>query len=304
MVDECIDKPSKRCKSTKVQDLGAVVVRDALSLHNQKLADPLADFLSMPEDFPLLQFDWALEALDIDAEIRENPHLMRLFDGYRMPNETPSILFRPEWMFAAEQMLREKLPNLAQGFMDYAKHKIPEIRSVLDMITPDLVKNTFRQFNTLLKQYITTFADCATPVMIWHRSGVIHYVNKALRELTGFDLECPTERLAYINQISPGSLTMNAQLFFSVIEDGTSRTLTLPMEFLSYGRYIDVIVSVTMERDSLGNVLLLVGTIVPIIGFPMMESQVVSTAKRLGYLKDVHNRNITSDRNDGNNVSL
>jgi len=227
-----------------------------------------------------------------DENILKNPHFRHIFDGKTEKNETISMYCREEYFplmaeFISKRISQEEAVTFMRRMREFMR---PLILRYREHLTPAKVMNVFHEFDSTLKMYAATFDTLSVPVMIHSKEGVIHYVNKSYRELTGFDLEIPTDIQKFVayEQMSSSSylklryLSQTAMILSLSDIKSNKCSIMLPMEWYSYGKYIDVTASITMPVSSIGLVLMEVVVILPLIFTPVLEGQLEHNAKLIG----------------------
>jgi len=162
---------------------------------------------------------------------------------------------------------------------------LPHLKNLKIAYTPDKIIRTFELFAHYLNIFKQAFDEYSSPVIIWERVGIIHYCNKAYKNLTGFSNALPTQLDQYsiYKQFSPTTLVNMMNFLVSAFVDGSTSYVLVPMELSIQDFYVDISLAVTIKRDEFGLPIMLVGTVTPaIVGFPIMENQLQNLLKRSG----------------------
>jgi len=209
-------------------------------------------------------------------------HLRHLRDDKSELMDTPSTVSRQEWLVGFVEYIRKRAPDEAEQLVRYFSQVKPHIAKMKQTMSPQSLQSILKDFETGITFAKNAFEHISVPTIVWEKCGVIHYYNKPFKNLTGFSVPVPTRREKYelYNMLSTFSLKRFLFTIVSAYTDGTTTSLIVPCEWLSYGKYIDVMACVSIKRDVLGLPLVLTGHILPIVFSPILDVQLHTISNR------------------------
>lgn len=185
---------------------------------------------------------------------------------------------KPNPMFSSEEFFHRFLIQLAKRLPEDAgifaqsltqlKHKVHALRENLCAETASLM---IREFETHLNLFKSLFDEMAVPSLVWERCGVIHYVNQAYKDLTGFSSSVPTNHndFSMLKHLSPPGLKTMISSIIEMFNHSDYNSLTFPTGVLvtqkGEERYLEGTMCVTIKRDVIGLPLIFQGCFLPTI---------------------------------------
>lgn len=186
-------------------------------------------------------------------------------------NETPSTFTRPSFINKMMDRLRKRIPEKLH-LIETLKPLRVQLEAIREGLKPEAVGEIMRSFDLYLTTFGNLFDQLGLPSIMWERTGIIHYVNKAYIDLTGFRLLLPTalEDFAFSELLSDeglGAYIDNVcQIFLcssrniAQADTFTFRTSIKTGDGLGW---IPGMMCVSVKRDFLGLPLLFVGNFIP-----------------------------------------
>jgi len=144
------------------------------------------------------------------------------------------------------------------------------LSSLKASITVETIESMKQEFEKNLADFKRIFDGVGVPAMIWDRCCVIHYVNNALKKLTGFNLSLPTnlDSFELIQQLSSEGWKNYGEGLFerSIGGSGSTDSWIFSAGILAAhtkDKYIQGTLCVTIKRDLMGVPLILLGNFLP-----------------------------------------
>eukprot|EP01114_Cavostelium_apophysatum_P000267 TRINITY_DN10256_c0_g1_i1.p1 TRINITY_DN10256_c0_g1~~TRINITY_DN10256_c0_g1_i1.p1 ORF type:complete len:441 (+),score=58.30 TRINITY_DN10256_c0_g1_i1:135-1457(+) len=221
-----------------------------------------------------------------EEAFKNNKHLKHYFEPGKAV-ETPSTIYRPEWNADAVEFLRTRLneDQIAEYIKMKREYLQPLLMKIRSTMTKEVSLSIFAEFEELLKTFCSAFDKLSTPVIIFEKSGIAQYVNNAYRKMTGFSYPTlPTKRTDFVlyQQTSSSSLWVMLRAIISASADISTNVCVIPLQWLCYGKYVDVIAMCTIKRDSHGLLMMVVVTLAPVVQTPLKEAELPTAIRQLG----------------------
>lgn len=166
------------------------------------------------------------------------------------------------------------LPKL---ILNIKQHLDVSIKKVVTKTTKRDSLKVLADFISLLNRYEVNFENMNIPFLAFTRGGRIHFVSKAFREMTGFELPVPTKmhETRFYNLIKDDSLLVLMKLLLcsSIVNNKMGESIMMPAEVLCYNKYVECYLTCTLNLDHRGLPLLFAVTLQPKIDKPIIMSQ-------------------------------
>jgi len=212
---------------------------------------------------------------NMETVTRTRTSLQPKHETWESVNHTPMSSFsRLDFFHKVQMILRRRLPEKLFMF-DAILASRDRAAKIREGLKPEAIAEIVRSFDMYLTQYSKVFDQLGVPSIIWEKAGVIHYVNKAYVELTGFDssgLPTLVDEFAFSEELSGEGLRAYfdgmAQVFMNVgpatyKDTFTFRTGLRVVSCSTPDTFVDGVMCVTITRDFVGLPLLFVGNFLP-----------------------------------------
>jgi len=236
---------------------------------------------AVSQNMGLMETEVDPPGLDVGSEpfeldFLEDLFLSKPFENVEPPvqkiekNETPSTFSRADSCVKLHEILIRKLPDKAALIDANALPMHNQLVAIREGLNPEAVMEIMRSFETYITNFGGLFNELGTPSLIWERSGIIHYMNQAYLDLTGFNSPIPTpvDDFAFIEALSNEGLGKYVdcltQLFLSGRPAALVDTFTFSTGIKAAGSgWIQGTMCFTVKRDLLGLPLVFVGNFLP-----------------------------------------
>jgi len=156
----------------------------------------------------------------------------------------------------------------------FLEKTMPYVRNRGRKPTADDIFNVFIASEKFINN-VTLMEDHASPVIIWEKFGVIHYINKAFRNLTGWDGAVPTShtQYAFYKFLSTDSFVELVIFLMELVSDEDNDTFYIPLEWNTNRGPIKTTACITLLKDNFNFPFLLLGVISPLVTSPVVGTQ-------------------------------
>jgi len=257
---------------TVLQNMGLMESFPEILCGTQPLVLPGLDCSVVPEPLPLdfledLQFQSPFD--NRESAVRSKEVMQQTCHISGEKNETPSTFSRPDCWLKLHQLVCKKLPEKAAIF-DSMKPLHGQMMAIREGLKPEAAMEIMKSFDSYITTFGNLFNELGTPSLMWVRSGIIHYMNQAFMDLTGFNSPIPTalDDFAFIEALSIEGLGRYMDYLSNVFLSGRPPAQTDTFTFRTgikaeSSGCIQGILCVTMKRDFLGLPLVFIGNFLP-----------------------------------------
>jgi len=186
--------------------------------------------------------------------------------GAKIAKKSPSAL---QFMLKLIEKLRAKAISdpEAEEFRTVCNQNRAKLKNLQDNLTKEALDSIKRDFYLYLNMFRNTFDQLSIPTFIWERCGIIHFVNKAFVDLTGFSEKTPTDlySFAVVHLLSPNGLKHFCVGMRYNFLNPNFNSLMFPCGVLRQPEdtYIEGTLCVTIKRDLIGFPLIFIANFLP-----------------------------------------